>query len=101
MCSVECMRLYCSLLVCSAFVHLVVTEFCMKSCDILASGSVWGHFFIDVWCFGLPWDDFGRPVSTFDRFLVALGAQNGSLWDLDALGRTFATLVVKNRAQKS
>ena len=60
----------------------------MKSCDALASGGVWGHFFIDFGCFGRPWDDFGRPVSTFDRFLVALGAQNGSLWDLKWLSWT-------------
>ena len=32
----------------------VVIDFCMKSCDILASGGVWGHFLIDFGCFGRP-----------------------------------------------
>ena len=53
------------------------------------SGGVWGHFFIDFGCFGRPWHDFGRPVSIFDRFFVALGAQNGSLWDLKCPFWTF------------
>ena len=62
----------------------MVTEFCMKSCDILASGGVWGHFFIDFGCLGRPWGDFGRPVCTFYNFwwfggfkMEAFGTLNG------------------------
>ena len=69
----------------------MVIDFCMKSCDILASGSVWGHFFIDFGCLGRPWGDFGRSVSTFDRFLLVWGVKMGALGTLNGFpGRSWA-----------
>ena len=47
----------CSFVVCSAFVHELVIDFCVCVffCDIFTSEGVWGHFFIDFTCVGRPW----------------------------------------------